>query len=169
MQSGGKMSNPLDVQQSAINTALNHFNRGVEHSFRDIDIHQFGVKYVLLRLGTLGLTQEDQAGLKELVSIVTQNGDVTDAANKIVDRQTASPVAAAIAALVLRGRGNKQAILLGALFGAYATLDTLNRSDPHSFQDILQAVSAGAVAAATIEFTHEQSAAESWRLLLQRE
>jgi hypothetical protein len=166
---GGKMSNPLDVQRAAINTVLNHFNSGTGDSFRDIDIHQFGVRYVLLRLSLVGLTKEDQAELKELVSLVTQNMDVAGVANKIVNRQTASPVAAAIAALVLQGRGSKKAILLGALFGAYAILDNLNTADPNSLQTILQAVSAGAVAAATIQFNQEQSETESWRLLLQRE
>jgi hypothetical protein len=163
------MSNPLEVQRDAINTALSHFDAGTEHSFRDIDIHQFGVKYVLLRLSTLGLTPEDQAELKELARLVTQNMDPAAVANKIVNRPTASPVAAAIAALVLRGRGSQKAILFGALFGAYATLDTLNRADPNALQHTLQAVSAGAVAAATIQFTQEQSEAEAWRLLLQRD
>src|SRR4029453_9008615 len=120
------MSNPLEVQRDAINTALSHFDAGTEHSFRDIDIHQFGVKYVLLRLSTLGLTPEDQGELKELARLCTQHMDAAAVANPIVNRPTASPVAAAIAALVLRGRGSQKAILLGALFGAYATLDTLN-------------------------------------------
>ncbi|MCL5996218.1 MAG: hypothetical protein M1546_09185 [Chloroflexi bacterium] len=145
-----------------------HVDR-TEHSFRDIDIHQFTSAVLKPRLSVLGLTTEDQAELKELVRRVTQNMDVAEVANKIVNRQTASPVAAAIAALVLQGRGSKKAILLGALFGAYATLDTLNQADSNALQNTLQAVSAGAVAAATIQFTQEQSETESWRLLLQRE
>jgi hypothetical protein len=159
----------LEMQKAAIETALNHYNTGINFSLGDIEIHQFGIKYVLLRLGSAGLTQEDQADLKALVAAATQNRDVTDVASKIINRQAASPLAAATAALALHGRGDNQAIVLGALFGAYATLDRAGSNDPDRLRDILQAVSAGAVAAATLQFTQEQAKAEAWRLLLQRE
>src|SRR5207249_2206257 len=118
----------------------------------------------LLRLSTVGLTKEDQAQLRELARQAIDGSDVTELARQIASRPSASPLAVAVASLVERGFGDKKMVLLGALFGVYSALS--NRNETH----ILQAATAGALAASALEFTRKVRAeSRAWRDLVDRE
>ena len=112
-----------------------------------------GLKYVLLRLSTLGLSAKEQEQLRELGRRVLEGADVTQVGDRIKTNQSASPLAVAIVDIVQISFNKisfdesstvpKKAALLGAVFGAYAAVPT---GDPN--EAVLSAI-AGAVALST--------------------
>jgi hypothetical protein len=158
-----------DARESARELALSHFNEGMQFSRGDA---RNGLRYLLMRLSILGLTEQDRTELRELGRLATQHTDVAELAGQIAARATASPLAVAIAALVQRGGGDRDPamILFGAVFGAYAALDVGSGGDPAlRLAHVVQAASAGAVAAATIRGTEEEHKRTCWQLLVEKE
>jgi hypothetical protein len=84
------------------------------------DVQSSRLSYLLLRLSSLGLTEWDQVQLLELARFAFQELDVTEAVHRIRDTESASPLAVAIASIVLHAQPSKKMAMLGAVFGAYA-------------------------------------------------
>jgi hypothetical protein len=80
------------------------------------------LKYPLLRLSVHGLSAQDQKELVELAKDVVEERSVTDASEKITGRKSASPIAVAIAEIVVSARGSKWIAMLGSVVGAHAAL-----------------------------------------------
>ncbi|MBI3423088.1 MAG: hypothetical protein HY011_09125 [Acidobacteria bacterium] len=105
-----------DLAQAAGNQYANAHRLALDDARR-------GLKYMLLRLSLLGLSHEEQHQLRQLARLACAGAEaaVLEAAEQIKERPTASPLAVALADIVLAAPGQKEA-LLGALFGAYAGL-----------------------------------------------
>ena len=158
-----------EAREAARDLALSRFNEGMQFCSGDA---RNGLRYLLKRLSLLGLTQQDQTELRELGRLATQHTDVAELTEQIMTRATASPLAVAIAALVQRGGGDRDPamLLFGAVFGAYAALDVGSGGDPKlRLAYVVQAASAGAVAAATIRGTQEEHERTCWQLLVQKD
>jgi len=124
------------------------------------------LRYHLLRLTVVGLTQEDVADLGELSRLAFQDSDVKKQATKIKERVDASPLAFAIADVVeqagdiLGGRVSPKTVLFGAVLGAYTSLG--GASDvPESTVATLGAIG-GAVAVSTSTFVTDNINRKSW-------
>ena len=138
-----------------------------DHSFGDA---RNGLRYMLLRLSVVGLTDGEREQLTELARLAFQESDVAAQAGRIRDAADASPLAVAIADLVQEtGRTSKRATMLGAISGAYAALRSAGgQHDELVLKGLLGAV-AGATAAATSEFLDGERARDSWRSFLEKE
>src|SRR5262245_45841241 len=77
---------------------------------------RLGLKYMLLRLSTLGLSDQDQKQLHKLARLVFAGADGAQEVERVGNRKTASPLAVAIANIVASASEKKQA-MLGAVFG----------------------------------------------------
>ena len=128
-----------------------------------------GLKYALLRLSLLGLTDQDRLQLSELARLAYQELDVSKVAIEIRNSETASQLAVAIADIVDNSQGSKKLALCGAVFGAYATLGGLSEgSSSQILRGVLGAI-AGAVAVSTIKFTQDEMELNSWRNFVERD
>jgi hypothetical protein len=135
--------NSVDEREFASAAANQYINaRGL--AFEDA---RLGLKYMLLRLSLLGLSNEDQKQLHKLARLAFADADVTEEADRIKDRKTASPLAIAIAGIVASAPEKKPA-LLGAVSGSYAGL---NAQGSKFTRGIVGAV-AGAVTLSTNDF-----------------
>jgi hypothetical protein len=108
-----------DVEAFAANAG--RLYRGAADLNRE-DFQLRALKYPLLRLSVHGLSAEDQKDLATLAREVVAERDVTEAAERITGRQSASPIAVAIAGIVVAARGSKWLALLGSVVGAHAAL-----------------------------------------------
>ena len=110
-----------------------------------------GLRYSLLRLELAGLTEQDRGELLALGRLATGELDVASAAQAIIARKDASPLASTIASIVNDGAGgsDKRALMLGAVFGAHAFVFKAGDGDPdHAAQmGVIGAVAGGAAAA----------------------
>jgi hypothetical protein len=70
-----------------------------------------GLKYHLLRLSLLGLSDQDQKQLCELTEQDFRDQDVTSAADQIKRRKTASPLAVVMAELIATAEDKRMAVL----------------------------------------------------------
>jgi hypothetical protein len=86
------------------------------------DFRLRALKYPLLRLSVHGLSAHDQKELLELAKDVVEERDATKAAERITSRTSASPIAVAIADIVVSARGSKWLAMLGSVVGAHAAL-----------------------------------------------
>jgi len=91
---------------------------------------RLGLKYMLLRLSLLGLSDHDQKQLRKLARLVFADADgaqeeAGQEAERIRSRKTASPLAVAITNIVSSASEKKMA-MLGTVFGAYAGLGRNN-------------------------------------------
>jgi hypothetical protein len=149
-----------DVPTIASSAGATHYHNATDKSFDDA---RRGLRYVLLRLSLLGLTEQDRAELGELARLAFQESDVTAAANQIKNRAAASPLAIAIADIVASSRGSQRMAMLGAVLGAYAALHAVgDGSGSHIFQGVLGAI-AGAVALSTSTFAQNALEENLWR------
>src|SRR5262245_23357571 len=122
-----QMTFPIDEHDFAREAGnLYSHTRGL--AFEDA---RLGLKYMLLRLSLLGLTQEDQKRLRKLAQLVFADPDDAEEVEREVDQirnhKDTSPLAVAIANIVAIAPEKKLA-LLGAIFGAYAGLGTRGRN-----------------------------------------
>jgi hypothetical protein len=84
-----------------------------------------GLRYPLLRLSLVGLSQRDVKELTELGQAIIQEGDVREAAKRIAERRGASPLAVVIAGIVHNAeKRDEREVMLGAIFGAFAGLES---------------------------------------------
>jgi hypothetical protein len=122
------------------------------------DLQSSRLSYPLLRLSLLGLTERDREQLLELARFAFQELDVSEAVHRIRDTESASPLAVAIASIVLHAQPSKKMAMLGAVFGAYTGL-----FDPGggTLKGVIGAM-AGAVAMSTSEFIRNDLAVSSW-------
>jgi hypothetical protein len=113
---------------------------------------QAGLKYHLLRLSLLGLSEQDQKQLRELAELAFSDQDVAPSVGQINERKTASPLTVALADLIGAAQ-DKRIAVLAAVFGAYVGLT----SGPESkvTNGILGAI-AGVVAVTTNDFVLHQ-------------
>jgi hypothetical protein len=94
------------------------------------DATQRRLRYHLIRLTVVGLTQEDVQDLSELARLAFQDADLTEQANKVKQRAGVSPLAFAIADIleqaagVLGGRVDNKMLMLGSVLGAYTAVAT---------------------------------------------
>jgi hypothetical protein len=131
-----------------------------------------GLRYALLRLGSLlRLPDQDEEELAELGRVAIQEGDVKEAADRIRERQDASPLAVAIANIVEDARffgeggsGDTRGAMLGAVFGAYAGLPFSQTGEDFRARGVLMAIG-GAVAITTYRRLQEtlETRSLSWR------
>jgi len=93
-QKGGSVSDTQDIGQEA--GEVYRFGMGFAR-----EDSQFGLRYPLRRLrALLRLPEQDAQELTELGRIVIQEGNVEEVADRIRQRQDASPLAVAIASIV---------------------------------------------------------------------
>jgi hypothetical protein len=102
------------------------------------------LRYPLRRLrALLSLPEQDAQELTELGRIVIQ-GDVGEVTDRIRQRQDASPLALAIANIVrearLSGGEGRRGAMLGAVFGAYAGLESSESEDDPQVRAVLGAI-----------------------------
>ena len=117
---------------------------------------QFGLRYPLRRLrALLSLPEQDAQQLTELGRIVIQGVDVGEVTDRIRQRQDASPLALAIANIVREARfsggEDRRGAMLGAVFGAYAGLESSESEDDPQVRAVL-----GAIGGALALTTHTQ-------------
>jgi hypothetical protein len=86
------------------------------------DFRLRALEYPLLRLSVHGLSDHDQKALAELAKDVVEENDAADAAARITGRESASPIAVAIAEIVASAQGSKWMAMLGSVVGAHAAL-----------------------------------------------
>jgi hypothetical protein len=112
-----------------------------------------GLRYPLRRLrAVLSLPEQDAQELTELGRIVIQEGDVVEVADRIKERPDASPLAVAIANIVQEARfSDTRTAMLGAVFGAYAGLESSQIGDDPQVRAVL-----GAIGGALALTTHTQ-------------
>ena len=118
------------------------------------------LRYPLLRLSLVGLSQQDMKELTELGQAVIQEGDVREAARRIEERRGASPLAVVIANIVHNAeKRDEREVMLGAIFGAYAGLESRQMGEA-----ILGAIG-GALAATTYSDLqkHLKESEVSWK------
>ncbi len=144
------------------------------HSAIDLSLEdgRNGLGYVLLRLSVLGLTKQDQDQLRELAQRAYQELDVAESASRIRMRESASPLAVAIADIVDDSpQGRKRMAMAGAVFGAYVGLVNTRLSGPDDFLKTIAGVlgaMAGAIAVSTSTFIQDEMEVESWRDFVER-
>jgi hypothetical protein len=130
-----------------------------------------GLKYVLLRLSSLGLIAEDQQELRELARLAFNNQDVKEVEGRIINT-SASALTVAIASIAQRageritGNTSAKMALLGAVFGAYIAISA-GVSDGGR-EGVLGAI-AGAVAVSTSEFLQNMHQNDSWMNFIQKD
>jgi len=128
-----------------------HFRSAADFSFQDA--MQRRLRYHLLRLTVVGLSQDEVEDLGELGRLAFQDSDVTEQSTKIKERAGASFLAFAIADIVERASSGRPAsvslgtVFLGAVLGAYAALGGVPEEE-ESTAAVIGAIG-GAVAAAT--------------------
>jgi hypothetical protein len=109
---------------------------------------RLGLKYILLRLETAGLTERDRASLKQLASESCHGKDISKTVAVIQGDKSSSPLALAIADIVSQVTPDRKAACLGAIFGAHGSRFHFDAQHaPNSASAIAGAIS-GAVAAA---------------------
>ncbi|WP_406389682.1 hypothetical protein [Streptomyces sp. NBC_00887] len=130
------------------------FRSGSERVFDDVA--QRRLRYHLLRLTTVGLTETDVEDLRELGRLAFEDVDVTDKSTRIKQRADASALAVAIADILEQppNRGSRARVMVGAVLGAYAVVGGTAAAGGMTRQDrsaaaVLGAVG-GALAASTI-------------------
>jgi hypothetical protein len=100
-------------------------HRALERNREDA---RLGLKYILLRLTTVGLTTEDVGELQKLAVAVFDKTDIAPAVKKIGQHKSASPLAVAIANVVAAvPEAQRQDVLLGAVLSAHAAHDVSER------------------------------------------
>ena len=139
-----------------------HYKNAINFSSGSFGDARNGLKYVLMRLTLLGITEQDREQLGELARLAFQESDVMEAANQIKGRSSASPLAVAIADIVAAsseqgGQKMTKMAMLGAVFGAYPA-----RKDHNILNGILGAI-AGAVAVTTSKFIQDDMEMKLWR------
>jgi len=109
---------------------------------------RFGLKYVLLRLELVGLTELDRRNLKDLIVTACKNQDVTESADRVRKAESASLLAMAIADIVQKASSHRKEAALGAVLGAHGTVSFRSVGDP--IEGAIAGAIAGAVAASSI-------------------
>ncbi|MFF4420010.1 hypothetical protein ACFY04_04320 [Streptomyces sp. NPDC001549] len=126
---------------------------GFVRSFIHSDVQQQRLHYHLLRLTTVGLTQEEVKDLRELGRLAFEGADVTEQSTKIKQRAGASALAVALADIVEQGDPRPQ-VMVGAVLGAYAGLRDIPGMD-ESTVAVLGAIG-GAISAAISPIVFER-------------
>ena len=115
------------------------------------DAMQRRLRYHLLRLTVVGLTQQDVQELGELARLAFEGSDVSQQAATISQRVDASPLASAIAEIMQKatagpgGPVRMPVVMLGAILGAYTALH--HAGEPAQSDAAVAAAVGGAVAA----------------------
>jgi hypothetical protein len=112
-----KSSGDLDALAA---NAGRHYQSAADLNREDFQLR--ALKYPLLRLGGHGLSAQDQKELAKLAKDVVEERDVTNASERITSRKSASPIAVAIAEIVVSARQSKWMAMLGSVVGAHAAL-----------------------------------------------
>jgi hypothetical protein len=158
-----KKINSMEIQSSVSQIAGSNYESATQFSFGDA---RNGLKYVLLRLSQLGLPIEDQEQLRELGRLAFNGSDVKHVADRITNTESTSPLAMAIADIVLRSgteMTSKKMAMLGAVFGAYAAISS---GGPN--ESVLGAI-AGAVAVSTSELLQNVQQRDCWMNFVERD
>jgi len=99
--------------------------RAIERNREDAHL---GLKYILLRLTTVGLTMDDVNELQKLAVGLFEKDDIAPLVKKIVHHKSASPLAVAIAnAVEATPEAQRQDVFLGAVLSAHAAHDVSER------------------------------------------
>jgi hypothetical protein len=154
-----------DVRE-IVRVAGSTYRHATSFSFDDA---RNGLKYALLRLSLLGLTDQDRVQLGELARLAYQELDVTKVASEIKNSETASQLAVAIADIVDHSQGSKKMAMYGAVFGAYAALGGLSGGKSSEILTGVLGAIAGAVAVSTSKFTQDDMELNSWRNFVERD
>ena len=145
----------------AVQAADDRFVTAAEFALDDTDAGH--LHYHLLRLTAVGLTRDDVDELDELARLAFNGSDVAVHVAKIRNRESSTPLARAIAAIVSQRRAGRLSArdrMVGAVLGAYAATHD-SRSAEQSSNAMVGAV-AGAVAVSTRMFVGSDREQESW-------
>jgi hypothetical protein len=114
-----------DTEDIRVDKVLEAFFVTQRHKHQPFEDARIGLRYPLLRLSLLGLSQRDVKELTELGPTVIQEEDVSEAAKRIGERRDASPLTVVIAGIVHNAeKRDERDVLLGAIFGAFAGLES---------------------------------------------
>jgi hypothetical protein len=105
------MDNPVEAAQ--------HYRSQIDGHLED---GRLGLKYVLLRLSTVGLTAKDQISLRHLITKACGDEDVSEAVDHILKAKSSSELAVAIAQIVGAATTARKGAALGAVLGAHGTV-----------------------------------------------
>jgi hypothetical protein len=126
---------------------------------------RLGLKYILERLTTVGLTMDDVGELQRLGVAVFEKSDITPLVKKIVGHKSARPLAVAIANVVAAApEALRRDVFLGAVLSAHAARGV---SEPGDASLVLFSAVNGAVEVQTNALTQEFLAhgkAKEWAL-----
>jgi hypothetical protein len=163
------------MENTAISGDVQGIARAADTTYRNatsfsFDDAQNGLKYALLRLSVLELSEQDRAELRELGGFAFQELEVTRVANQITARETASPLAVTIANIVEQSRrGSKKMAFCGAVFGAYAALGLGSEGKRSEILKGVLGAIAGAVAVTTSQFARDEMEQRAWRDFIERD
>jgi hypothetical protein len=150
-----------------------HFRTAIQFGIEDAQLLR--LKYHILRLSVVGLTDKDQKDLLELGRLSFQGSDVAKQAEKITSRRDASPLAVALAAIVgqgapgVSGETGGRAIMFGAVLGAYAALGLPDANHDDRVAAATIGAIGGAVATSTSAFVTERLLQQPWSSYLNPE
>ena len=141
----------------------------IEGDFSFTDAGQAGrLQYALMRLSTVGLTEQDQEELQELgwFAINESHQGVERIASQITNRKSAHPLAVAIANTVRSalhsgaegggGFGSTRMAMVGAVFGAYVGI-----GDSSGVMSVIGAM-AGATALCASKVLNDHMESNAW-------
>lgn len=112
--------------ETSFGEAGERFDSAAHFGFEDAMLRR--LRYHLVRLTVVGLTRQEVQELGELGRLAFDGSDVSQQAAMISQRADASPLASAIAQVMIRaaaglgGPVRMPAVMLGAVLGAYAAL-----------------------------------------------
>lgn len=129
------------------------------------DFQLRALKYPLLRLQSDGVTEQARNELAELAVLAFDEHDVSKAAEKIQNRNDASPIAVTIAQIVASAMGSKRMAMLGAVMGAHAAHRISGKNDAGI--DVIAAI-IGSVCLQSEKFVKDMIG-EQWKEFAQRE
>jgi hypothetical protein len=129
------------------------------------DLRLRALKYPLLRLIHEPLHEQDRLELAQLAGLALAEGDVAPVAEAIQHRKS-SPIAVAIAGVVLSARGSKWKAMLGAVIGAHAARGASAGSGDVGFE-VLGAI-IGAASLQSHDFL-QQIVGNDWKAFVERD
>ena len=135
----------MDTPVEAAQSYRNQINGNAEDG-------RLGLKYVLLRLETVGLTAKDQISLRHLIAKACGDEDVSEAADHILNAKSSSQLAVAIAQVIGAATTARKAVALGAVLGAHGTVFNFGTNQEEQRAAAIRGAITGASAATAMAF-----------------
>lgn len=150
----------MSIAEHLTRNAGDHFASVFGTSTEDAELMR--LRYHLLRLELVGITDDDRRDLLTLARLAFAGEALGEPAGALRARADASPLATAIADIMDRaeGLGNTKAVMVGAILGAYTSLQPVEGVDATTVATL--GAIAGATAVWTRDFIEARHQTESW-------